>query len=146
MILITRHVSDVTRQNTELLALGIKKLGIFGAWNGNNVRTYGYPLFISFLLTEHDLTQKMAGYFTPKLAAAQSLLYIIACLCLFFVIHQKSPALAWCCIIGLLWNPFVLNYIPLRLTERLNATILVSLTVIVCALSLHKTNLIQFYA
>ena len=129
-----------------VMALGIKKLGIFGAWNGNNVRTYGYPLFISLVLTEHDLTQKMAGYFTPKLAIAQSLLYILACLCLFFVILQKSPALAWCCALGLLWNPFVLNYIPLRLTEGLNATILVSLTVIVCALSLHKTRLLQFYA
>jgi hypothetical protein len=129
-----------------VMALGIKKLGIFGPWNGNNVRTYGYPLFISFVLTEHDLTQTMAGYFTSKLAVVQSLLYIATCLCLFFVIHQKSPAMAWCCALGLLLNPFVLNYIPLRLTEGLNATILVSLTVIVCALSLNKMRLLQLYA
>jgi hypothetical protein len=128
------------------LALDIKRVGLFGRWAGSDMRTYGYPFFISLVSSEHDLTLPMAGYFTPNVAIAQSALYIASCLALFFVVFPTSRQLAWCCAGGLLCNPFVLNYVPLRLTEGLNASILISLTAIVCALSLRVRGLFQLCA
>jgi hypothetical protein len=125
------------------MALGIKKAGLFGPWPGSNVRTYGYPLFVSLVSSEYDLTQPLAGYFAPNVAIVQSGLYIAACLALFFVVYPTSRPAAWCCAVGLLCNPFVLNYVPIRLTEGLNASVLVSLTAIVSALSLRERDLFQ---
>jgi hypothetical protein len=125
------------------IASEIKRVGVFAPWIGNDVRTYAYPLFISIVSSQQDLVLPMAGYFTPNVAIVQSAFYIAACLSLFFVVYPTSRAAAWCCAVGLLCNPFILNYVPLRLTEGLNATVLVALTAIVCALSLRERSLFQ---
>jgi hypothetical protein len=121
-----------------LMAYEIKKHGVVAPWSGSDVRAYGYPLFVSLVSREQDLSLPMYGYFTPNVALAQSALYIARCLVLFFVMYPTSRTAAWCCAIGLLCNPFVLNYVPLRLTEGLNATILISLTAIVVTLALYE--------
>jgi hypothetical protein len=127
------------------IAFAIKRMGLFAPWVDNDLRTYAYPLFISLVSSEQDLTLPMAGYFTPNVAIVQSALYIASCLVLFFVVYPTSRTAAWCCAVGLLWNPFVINYVPLRLTEGLNASVLVALTAIVCALSLRERGLILSY-
>lgn len=120
------------------MALGIKRVGLFGPWPFSEVRTYGYPLFVSLVSSEYDLPD-----FTPNVAIVQSALYIAACLALFFVVYPTSRPMAWCCAVGLLCNPFVLNYVPLRLTEGLNASVLVALTGVASALSLRERGLLQ---
>src|SRR5262245_59605652 len=37
------------------LARDIKRVGLFGRWAGSDMRTYGYPFFISLVSSEHDL-------------------------------------------------------------------------------------------
>lgn len=124
-----------------VIALGIKRVGLFGPWPFSEFRTYGYPLFVSLVSSEYDLPG-LPG-FTPNVAIVQSALYIAACLALFFVVYPTSRPMAWCCAVGLLSNPFVLNYVPLRLTEGLNASVLVALTAVASALSLRERGLLQ---
>src|SRR5262245_54197476 len=103
-------------------------------------RTYGYPLFLSMVLSADTLELPMRGYFTLNVAVVQILLYLLACLTLFFVLRPVSEKGAWCSMIGLLCNPFILNYVPLRLTEGLTVTLAVALATIVSALSLRAVS------
>jgi hypothetical protein len=59
----------------EIIALGIKKVGLFGPWPLSEVRPYD------------NITPT-----TPNVAVGQSALYIAACLALFLVVYPTSLA------------------------------------------------------
>ena len=96
-------------------------------------RTYGYPLFLSVVFAGYEWDATW-GIFSPRVAIVQTMLYLAACLALFFAILPHSRTFAWCAAIGLMCNPFVLNYVPLRMTEGVTASI--SVLIAACAVSL----------
>lgn len=95
-------------------------------------RTYGYPLFLGVVFAGYDWDATW-GVFSPRAAIVQTLLYLAACLTLFFAILPRSSTFAWCAAVGLMCNPFVLNYVPLRMTEGVTASIAVLIAA--CAVS-----------
>ena len=123
-------------------AATIQKQGFFGK-RPDDPRNYGYQLFLSVVSDPAKLIPPAWGYFDPRVAIAQTALYLAAVLALFSVVYPASPPVAWSCAIGLLCNPFVLNYVPMRATEGLNASLLISIAAIVCALVLAKRGPLQ---
>jgi len=101
------------------------------------LRTYGYAWFLSIVFAGYEWDRAF-GLFSPRTAIAQTALYLAASLWLFSVILPRSRTFAWCAIVGLLCNPFVLNYVPLRLTEGITASIAIALAA--CLVSLSRPS------
>lgn len=124
---------DAYLYGVEAKDLSVKGFGARLASGG--VRTIGYP---AFLVAVMDL--KSAGpdnqfaYSSHRVATAQTLLFVVAVLTLFAVLYQHSVPVAWSAAIGLLANPYVLQYLPLRMTEGLTAPLVVAVVTLAAAL------------
>ncbi len=108
------------------LAIRMRSLGLIYAEPPPGWRTFGYPLFLSLVLPSDAASLPKAAYFSPNAYVAQWLLYAFSSLWLFCALHLRRPRIAWCCLVGLLINPFALNYITERLTEGLTAGLAVA--------------------
>lgn len=104
----------------------VQRHGLAVRMPSNGLRTYGYPVFLSIVFAGYHWDAAW-GIFSPRVAIAQTALYLAACLTLFFAVLPVNRTFAWCVASGLMCNPFVLNYVPLRLTEGLTASMAVFL-------------------
>ena len=87
-----------------------------------DLRTYGYPFILSFVLR----TATMLGLsFTVVLFELQLFFYLTACLFFRSTLSRTSPLAARIAFCGLLVNYYVLIYIPESLTESVSLSLLV---------------------
>ena len=97
--------------------------GLFHPFQGSDLRTYGYPLFLS-------VVQRGANGsgvpFTVVLFAVQFALYAAACLLLRAALIRMSPPAARIAFCATIANAYVLIYLPQSLTESLSATLVVT--------------------
>lgn len=114
-------------------AARIQQNGLAVPMASRGLRTYAYPVFLSVVFAGYQWDATW-GIFSPRAAIVQTGLYLAACLALFFALLPRNRTFAWCAAIGLMCNPFVLNYVPLRMTESITASIAVLLAA--CAVSL----------
>jgi len=121
-------------------AARIQQNGLAVPMASKGLRTYAYPSFlaIAFAGYQWDATW---GIFSPRAAIVQTLLYLAACLTLFFSLLPVNRTFAWCAAIGLMCNPFVLNYVPQRLTEGLTASL--AIFTAACAVWLSRPSPMQ---
>jgi len=100
--------------------------GLFHPFQGSDLRTYGYPLFLSVV---QRVANASAVPFAVVLFAAQLALYAGACLLLraaLFRVFPRAARIAFCATIA---NGYVLIYLPESLTESLSATLVVAVAV-----------------
>jgi hypothetical protein len=104
------------------VARDIADHGMFRQFAGSAVRTYGYPLVLSFVLRAADVTGLP---FVVLLFAFQFLAYVAAAYFLRRALAPVSPAAARIAFCGLLVNFYVLIYASQSLSESLSLTLLV---------------------
>lgn len=122
-------VCDATLYGAD--AASVRRAGLLAPMPSRGLRTIGYPLFLSPLLDPAAARSETGwGYSGHAVAVAQSLLFLAAVGSLYLAVRRRSAAAAGCCLAGLTLNPFVLNYVPLRLTEGLTVSLAVGLSAI----------------
>lgn len=103
------------------MARDIAEHGLFARFSASALRTYGYPVLLSFVYRAADL---VGLGFRDLLFVVQLGLYVSAC---FFVrrrLSAISPAAARIAFCGMLTNYYVVIYTPEPLTETLSLILL----------------------
>jgi hypothetical protein len=100
----------------------IAEHGLFHRYIASDLRTYGYPLFLSVV---HRGADALRLPFPVVLFEVQLLLYAGACLWLRSALFRFSPHAARIVLCATLCNYYVLIYLPESLTESLSTTLLV---------------------
>ena len=100
----------------------IAEHGLFHRFSAADLRTYGYPLFLSII---HRGADALRLPFATVLFEVQLLLYVAACLSFGNALFRFSPPAARVTFCTTLCNFYVLIYLPESLTESLSTTLLI---------------------
>ena len=104
------------------MAREIAARGLFSPVEGSEMRTYGYPFLLSFVVRAANATGLSR---VVLLFALQFVAYIAAALVLRRALAPTSPTAARVAFCGLIVNGYVLIYVPESLTESVSLTLLV---------------------
>lgn len=104
------------------MARDIAEHGLFARFSASGLRTYGYPVLLSFVVSAADL---IGVGFRDLLFVLQFACYLGACLLFREALTRLSPLAARIAFCGMLVNPFVLIYMPEPLTESLSVILLI---------------------
>ncbi|MEP6656988.1 MAG: hypothetical protein ABJC33_07110 [Betaproteobacteria bacterium] len=118
---LVRYPSDYDARNYLDIAADIARNGLFGKFYYSDIRTYGYPLFLSVLMRGAAVTGTSWAWWIFE---TQLLLFVGAAVAVRQAIAARYPAVAPVVFIALVLNVFALSYAPESLTESLSLSLI----------------------
>lgn len=118
---LVRYPSDYDARNYLDIAADIARNGLFSKFFYSDIRTYGYPLFLSVLMRGAAVTGTFWAWWIFE---TQLLLFVGGAVALRQAVAACYPAVAPLVFIAVALNIFALSYAPESLTESLSLSLI----------------------